>query len=163
VVELSPRGKVLLDLFAEAERRAGAGTGVPANLVNPLPYNLGRALREMALETPTRGQATAGAAVTGKWEGTFEEQGVGERPVKLRITLEGTRLSGFLSTRSGKVSMELPVQDAAYDKGVLTFTVATGAVPRRFRGTVTGSSVKGSIHSARDGVEIGRFSLRYAE
>jgi hypothetical protein len=163
VVELSPRGKVLLDLYTEAERRVGAGAGVPANIVSPLPYALGRALREMALEAPTRGQAAAGAAVTGKWEGTFEEKGAPERPVQLRLTLEGSKLTGFLSTTSGKVSMELPVQEASYDRGVLNFTVATGAVPRRFRGTVAGSSVTGTIHTAPDGVEIGRFSLRYAE
>jgi hypothetical protein len=163
VVELSPRGKVLLDLYTEAERRVGAGAGVPASLVNPLTYALGRALREMALETPTRGQATAGAAVTGKWEGTFEEKGAPERRLKLRLTLEGTRLTGFVSTTSGKVSMELPVQDANYERGVLAFTIATGSVPKRFRGTVSGSSVKGTIQTTRDGVEIGHFSLRYAE
>jgi hypothetical protein len=163
VVELSPRGKVLLELFTEAERRAGSGAGVPANLLNPLPYALGRALREMALEAPTRGQATASAAVTGKWEGTFEEKGAPERPVKLRLTLEGTKLTGFLSTTSGKVSMEVPVQEATYERGVLSFTVSTGAVPRRFRGTVSGSAVSGTIHTATDRVEIGRFTLRYAE
>ncbi|HEX6737616.1 MAG TPA: IPT/TIG domain-containing protein [Vicinamibacteria bacterium] len=163
VVELSPRGKVLLDLFAEAERRSGAGAGVPASLINPMPYALGRALREMALEAPTRGQATAGAAVTGKWQGTFEEKGAPERPVQLRLTLEGTKLTGVISTTSGKVSMELPVQDATYDHGSLVFTVSTGAVPRRFRGTVAGSSVTGTIHAATDNAVIGRFNLKYAE
>jgi IPT/TIG domain len=163
VVELSPRGKVLLDLFAEAERHAGSGGGVPANLVTPLPYALGRALREMALEAPTRGHATAGAAVTGKWQGTFEEKGAPERPVQLRLTLEGTKLTGVLSTTSGKISMELPVQEASYDHGALVFTVSTGAVPRRFRGTVAGSSVAGTIHTAPDNAVIGKFSLKYAE
>jgi hypothetical protein len=46
---------------------------------------------------------------------------------------------------------------------VLSFTVSTGAVPRRFRGTVSGSAVSGTIHTATDRVEIGRFTLRYAE
>lgn len=163
VIELSPRGKVLLDLYSEAERRVGPGGGVPANMLTPLPYALGRSLREMALAVPTRGQAAVGAAVTGKWRGTIDETGASTRAAQLRLILEGTKLTGFLSTTSGKISMDVPISDVAYERGVLTFTVGSGAVPRRFKGTVSGSSVSGTIHTTSNGVEIGKFSLRYAE
>jgi FHA domain-containing protein/IPT/TIG domain-containing protein len=163
VIELSPRGKVLLDLYSEAERRVGAGNGVPANMVAPIPYALGRSLREMALVVPSRGQAAAGAAVTGKWEGTLEETGAPTRAAQLRLTLEGSKLTGFLSTTAGKLSMDVPIGDVTYERGVLSFTVGGGAVPRRFKGTVSGSAVSGTIHTASNGVEIGKFSLRYAE
>src|SRR4029077_4202480 len=70
--ELSARGKVLVDLYAEAQRRGGAG-GVPASTIANLSPATLKALREMALLLPTGGGTAAGMAVAGKWEGTLED------------------------------------------------------------------------------------------
>ena len=163
VLEMSPRGKALVDLYAEAERRVGAASGVPAALVNPPSAAQTRAFRDMALMLPA-GPSAAAAAVTGRWEGMMEETGSGERPIKLRLRLEGARLAGSLGTQAGAVAMEVPLESVTYEKGVLSFVLASGGSPRLFRGTLQGSTISGTMHrSASDKETIGRFSLRYAE
>jgi hypothetical protein len=164
VVQGSPKGKVLLDLYAEGERLGGAGAGVPTRLVDPLPFTVGRAFREMALAVPAPGQTSAAAAVTGVWRGTMEEDGVGQRPMQLSVHLDGTRLAGAITSRSGKVGMEIPVLDLAYDKGVLSFRTTSGAAARRYRATLDGATLAGTIHGAdAQASAIGRFTLRYTE
>jgi hypothetical protein len=163
VLELSPRGKALVDLYAEAERRVGAASGVPAALVNPPSPAQTRAFREMALMLPA-GPSSAAAAVTGRWEGMMEETGTGERPIKLRLRLEGGRLAGSLGTQAGAVGMEVPLESLSYEKGVLSFVLTSGGSPRLFRGNLQGSTITGTIQrSATDKQTIGRFSLRYVE
>jgi hypothetical protein len=92
VVELSPRGKVLLDLFSEAERRSGTGAGVSMNLVRPLAPGPARSFREMALVLPS-GPGSAAAVVAGRWEGTMEETGEAPRHITVTLRLDGTRLA----------------------------------------------------------------------
>ena len=74
VLELSPRGKVLMDLYSDSERKIGAGVGVPTNLVSPPTWTIAKGMREMALALP-RGGAVAAAAIVGSWSGTLEETG----------------------------------------------------------------------------------------
>jgi hypothetical protein len=163
VLEMSPRGKALVDLYAEAERRVGAANGVPASLVNPPAPGQPRAFREMALMLPS-GPSSAAAAVTGRWDGMMDETGMGERPIKLRLRLEGKSLAGTLGTQAGAVGMEVPLESVVYDKGVLSFILAGGGSRRQFRGRLQGSTISGTIHrSAGDKDAIGRFTLRYAE
>lgn len=167
VVQTSPRGKVLLDLYAEAERLGGRGAGVPNRLVEPLPLAVARAFREMTLSVPTQGQATAAAAaaaVAGTWRGVVEEDGTGERPMQLRLRMDAGRLSGAITTRAGALGMEIPVHDLSYDKGVLSFRTTSGAAARRYRATLQGATLAGTIHAAepRD-LQVGRFTLRYTE
>ncbi|HVR70591.1 MAG TPA: IPT/TIG domain-containing protein [Vicinamibacteria bacterium] len=164
VVQSSARGRVLLELYADGERLGGPGAGVPTRLVEPLPSAVARAFREMTLSVPTQAQATATAAVTGTWRGVMEEDGVGQRPMQLTLVAEGARLAGAMTSRSGKLGMDIPVHDVAYDKGVLTFRTTSGAAARRYRATLQGATLAGTIHAAdvRDGA-IGRFTLRYTE
>jgi hypothetical protein len=164
VVQSSPRGKVLLELFAEGERLGGSGAGVPTRLVEPLPSAVARAFREMALVVPAQAQATTAAAVTGTWLGVMEEDGVGQRPMQLRLEANGPRLAGAITSRAGKLGMDIPVHDVAYEKGVLTFRTTSGAAARRYRGTLQGGTLAGTIHAAdaREPV-VGRFTLRYTE
>jgi FHA domain-containing protein/IPT/TIG domain-containing protein len=165
VVQTSPRGKVLLELYAEAERVGGAGAGVPNRLVEPLPFAVARAFREMTLTVPTQTQATtAAAAVAGTWRGTLQEDGLGERPMQLRLQMDAGRLSGAITTRAGALGMEIPVHDLAYDKGVLSFRTTSGAAARRYRGTLQGATLTGTIHAAdAKDLQVGRFTLRYTE
>jgi hypothetical protein len=163
VLEMSPRGKALVDLYAEAERRVGSASGIPTVLVDPPSSVQTRSFREMALLLPA-GPAAGAAVVSGRWDGRMEETGSGERPIKVRFTLDGTRLVGFIATRAGEVAMEQPLESVAYEKGVLRFVFATGGAPRLFRGTLQGSTITGTIHRAGNEKDaVGRFSLRYAE
>jgi hypothetical protein len=164
VVQSSPRGKVLLELYAEGERLGGPGAGVPTRLVEPLPTAVAQAFREMTLGVPVQAQATAAAAVTGTWRGVMEEDGVGQRPMQLRLEADGPRLAGAMTSRSGKLGMDIPVHDVAYDKGVLTFRTTSGSAARRYRATLQGATLAGTIHTAdAKAAAIGRFTLRYTE
>jgi hypothetical protein len=160
VVELSPRGKVLLDLFSEGERRGGTGSGVPTRLVRPLTASLARSFRDLALILPS-GPSTAAAAVAGRWEGTMQEGTDAPRRITVELRLEGNRLAGSVTTRSRAVAMAVPLKDLRYDKGRLAFVISIGGASHEWSGSVQGATIEGTI---RDGTsEVGRFSLRYME
>ncbi len=164
VLELSPRGKAFVDLYAEASRLAGAGAGVPSGLVSPPSASVVRAFREMALLLPAEGQARAGAAIEGRWEGSMEETGLGEKRIEVRFHSEAGRLTGSVTTRAGGLAMNVPMREASYQKGSLRFILVLRGAPKHFVGTVQGDSLSGSLFAspeARDAV--GRFSLKYVE
>ncbi len=161
VVEVSARGKLLLDLFSESERRAGSGGGVPSSLVNPPSPGLAKAFREMTTQLPEGGGA-AGAAVVGQWSGTMNDGGV-ERSLRLVLRLEGGKLAGSATTKSGQISMDVPLQEVSYEKGTLSFSISGGAALRRFRGSLQGSEISGSILGPQGADPVGQFKLRYVE
>lgn len=162
VLEMSPRGQALLDLFVAAERR-GAGAGIPASLLESLPPNQFRALAEMAMSVPGGdAQASSGAAVAGRWDGTFEETGNAPRAIQVRVQTRGAQLSGTLTMRSGGISGELPLEDASYRDGAVNFTINFGARALRFSGKIDGRAVAGVVES-KDGKPAGRFSLRWVD
>jgi len=160
VVEMSPRGKVFLDLFSEAERRGGAGAGVPTRLVRPLTPSLGRSFRDLALLLPS-GPSAAAAAVAGRWEGTMQETAAAPRGITIELRLDGTRLTGSLTTRSRAVAMAVPLTDIRYEKGRLAFVTATGGATHEWTGAVKGAAIDGTIRQGTK--DVGGFSLRYAE
>jgi hypothetical protein len=161
VLELSPRGKVLMDLYAESERKIGAGAGVPTSLVSPPTWTIAKGVREMALALP-RGGAVAAAAVVGNWSGTLEEAGAARRSVRLQLSLDGNRLVGTMTTNAGGIAMNAPLGDVKYAGGLLSFTLAGGQSPRRFQGRVNGTQLEGTIQAGA-GAPTGRISLRYLE
>jgi hypothetical protein len=165
-VELTPRGKVLLDIYAEALRRAGSGVGVPEGVVSPLGTGLAKSLREMALSLPAEGQASAAASVEGTWTGTVEESSTGSKGVTLRLATEGGKLVGGLTTRSGKLGAEVPLKDVAYDRGTSTlrFVLVVGGSPRYFSGTLQGDTIAGTIRSSANAKDAtGQFSVKYVD
>jgi hypothetical protein len=162
VVELSPRGKVLMDIFSETERKLGSGKGVPVSLTSPPNWTIAKAFREMALVLPTRGGAIASATVAGRWQGTMQEAGSPTRPLSLDLRLEGSTLVGTMSTRMGGIVMNTPLRDITYANGVLSFTLAGGQAPRKVQGRVNGAQLEGTIQAAA-GAPAGRISLRYLE
>lgn len=162
VLELSPRGQALLELYAAAERRAGVGAGVPVSLIETLPPPQLRALSEMAMLVPVQAPTAAGAAVAGRWSGTLEETGRAARAIQVRLRTAGTDLQGSLTTRAGTLSAELPLQEASYRDGTLSFSVTLGAGALRFSGKVAGRSVVGQVQT-KEGKPAGSFSLKWVE
>jgi hypothetical protein len=164
VLELSPRGKVLADLYAEAARTAGPDGGVPSRLLDPLPPAVAKGFREMALLLPAEGQGRAGATIEGRWDGTVDEAG-GKRDVQVRFKYEGSRLTGSLSSRRGSLDMNTPLKDVALDKGAIRFAVDLSGTALRFKGTVQGDQMTGEV--ARGGEKgaaaAGSFSLKFVE
>jgi FHA domain/IPT/TIG domain len=162
--ELSPRGKVLVDLYAEAQRRGGAG-GVPISTVYELSPASLKSVRDMALLLPAGGAATSGLAVAGHWEGTMADAEA-ERGIDLQLQVEGGHLAGSLTSKSGALAVRTPLQQITYEKGLLKFVTVSGGATRQFRGTLDGSTLAGSIFkdaAAKDKDAVGHFSLRYVE
>jgi hypothetical protein len=166
VLELSPRGQVLTDLYAEALRRTGPRSGVPAVLVTPLGQSLAEGMRSMALSLPADDQPTVGAAVLGRWQGTMEEGETGALPIAVRFALKGGRLNGTLSmtSRTPGIQLDSQLQDLAYRRGSVTFKMTMASKILVFEGVVQDESMSGPIHEGAQGREpVGFFSLRYVQ
>jgi hypothetical protein len=160
--ELTPRGKVLVDLYAEAQRRGATG-GVPVGTLYELPPAALKSVREMAFLIPAGGPSSAGVAVAGRWEGTMADAEA-ERSVEVQFEAEGGKLSGSLATKTGGLAMRTPLQQVSYEKGVLKFLVASGGGTRLFRATLEGGALVGVIFKDAAGKDaVGRFNLRYVE
>ena len=160
--EMTPRGKVLVDFFAEAQRRGAVG-GVPVETLYELPPAALKNLRELALLLPSGGPTSAGMAVAGRWEGTMADAEA-ERSIEVHLQVDGGHLGGTLTTKTGGIAVRTPLQQVTYEKGLLKFVTASGGGTRQFRGALEGGTLAGSIFkdaAAKDAV--GRFSLRYVE
>lgn len=163
VLELSPRGRTLADIYSEALRQAGPGGGVPSRVVLPLGPGLGRSLREMALVLPAEGQGRAAVAVEGRWVGTMEEGGQ-QRQIQVLLKFEGSKLTGTLAAQAGAVEMKTPLRELAYDKGALRFVVELSGAPRVFTGRLERETITGDIQRpSGNKAPIGHFSLKYVE
>lgn len=163
-VELSPRAKVLADLYGDSARRSGTGAGIPLPLVSPLSPAMAKAFREMALLLPAEGQSRPAAAVEGRWAGTMEEPDTGAREISLRLRMDGGRLAGSLTAKAGGLAMDIPLREAAYEKGTLRFVLVMRGAPKHFQGSVQGDSIAGTIHASAEAKDaVGHFSLRFLD
>jgi hypothetical protein len=161
LVQMSARGKVLTDLFADAVRRNGADAGIPMMVVNPLPPGLAKSFRELALIVPAEGQGSAAAALEGTWAGTWDEPGSGTKEIDVGFRVRAGKLAGSLTTRAGGIEMEMPLKDATFDKGLVRFTLRAGASEKHFSGALEGVVISGTVQSS-DAKEAGRFSLHFS-
>jgi hypothetical protein len=164
VVELSPRGRVLLDLYTESARRSGPGNGVPSSLVFSPGAMLSKGLRDMALLLPSGAAvARAGTAVEGLWVGKVRD-GDTTRPVQLSIRSEAGRLTGTLTVSKGGLDIRAPLSNVAYENGALRFTVRVGGEERYFDGKLQGDQLSGSIRAgSANGATAGEFTLRFTD
>jgi hypothetical protein len=163
VLELSPKGRALRQIFGDAARRGSPGAGVPVSVLSPLPQSLAQALREMAFEIPDP-KHPAAAAVEGLWEGTMEEAGGISRTIQVQLRVQGGKLTGSLSTRQGVATIEIPLGELEFDKGQLKFTLSAGGPPKRFTGKMQADTISGTVAAGRGTSQAeGRFSLRYVE
>jgi hypothetical protein len=161
-LETSPRGKTLLELYGEATRRSGPGAGIPIGLVSPLPARLEADLRELALVLPGETQAKGAGAIEGLWTGTLEEAS-GTREIKIRFKLRGAKLEGTLSTSTGDLSMDRPLEDLTYEKSGIQFTARVGGDPRHFSGSLQRGQLSGVVSTGTSKETNGRFTLSFVE
>jgi hypothetical protein len=164
VIQMTPHGRVLMEIYAEAVHRSGLGGGVSQSIVSPLSPVRAKDLRDLALLPPAEGQAISAAAVEGSWDGSVEESGVGSKQVQVRLHAKGSQLSGTITSRSGTLTAEVPLSEVSFQGGILSFSLTSGAAPRYFRGTLQGSSISGTVHDkpgAKD--SIGQFALTFVD
>jgi hypothetical protein len=94
----------------------------------------------------------------------MEESGAGQKGIQVRLRADGKKLGGTLTTRSGGLSVDIPLKEVGYEKGALRFVLLVGDSPRHFSGTVRGDVIEGTIQSGEGGRNaIGRFDLKYVE
>jgi hypothetical protein len=160
MVALSPRGRVLVEIYGEANRRAPGGTNVSTGLVLPTPASMASALRQLALVVSAEA-GRAAVAVEGRWDGTMEDPELGTRRFELLLRPEGGRLAGTLTTWRGKVELKAPVRDIGFDRGSVSFTVDQQGTAYRFKGTLEGNAVTGTIERA--GKPPAKFTLQFVE
>jgi hypothetical protein len=157
---LSTRGKVLTEIYGEANRRSPGGTSVPSSLVLPPSTGMAEGLRQLALVVS--GEAgRAAVAVEGQWNGTIEAPDLGTRRFELQLRGEGGRLAGTLTTWRGKIEVKSPVRDVGFDRGAVRFTADQQGTAYQFKGTLEGNTVTGTIERA--GKPPARFTLTFVE
>ncbi len=157
LLALSGRGRALLELRSALGWRAGSG--IPTEKVATLSPELYQRVREASLFVAGAGQGSPAAAVEGTWEGEMEDV-AGPRAIVVRLRLEGSTLSGRLTNQTRALSMEVALRDVSFRGGVLRFTLPAGNATRFFVGSMTGSTVKGTLHATAEGPAIGSFTLK---
>jgi hypothetical protein len=158
IVDLTPRARVLLDMYSDAERRGGSA-GVAQRIVVDSAASRAEALRQLAFAVPPAG-GPAGLALAGNWEGTVDDAGTSRR-VRVVIRAADGRLAGTISSSAGKISMGIPLEDLRYDRGMVRFTAVLRGAARRFEGRLEGAVIEGAVDPGTAGA--GRFSLRHVE
>ena len=96
-------------------------------------------------------QAQEKANPTGTWKWTVDSRGQ-SREMTLKLKLDGDALSGSLLGRNGQ---EIPIQDAKYKDGDLSFKVVRERNGQKmtstYAGKVSGDTIKGKIEFDRNG------------
>jgi hypothetical protein len=160
MVALSPRGKVLTEIYGEANRRAPGGTSVPQSLVLPTSDVMAAALRQLALVVSVEA-GRAATAVEGRWDGTIQDPELGTRRFEVLLRTEGGRLAGTLTTFRGKIEVKAALRDIGFDRGTVRFTADQQGTAYRFKGTLAGNRVTGTVE--RDGKPPAAFTLDFVE
>jgi len=162
VLEASTRGKLLLEIYGEAARKVGAGNGVPTGLVSPVPMKWAGPLRDMALTLPTAdGQGRSAAAIEGTWTGRAQDGGA-SREIRVRFHLDGSgNVQGALTTKRGKLSMDVPLTDVVYEKGNVRCVALLSGQPTTFSGTLQQGAITGTLQVPSK--PAGQFSLSFVE
>lgn len=152
-LEVTPRAKVLLELFDESTRRGGSG--VPMSLFSPPSPALAKSLRDLSLQVAAGGGAVT-AAIAGEWAGSMQDN-AGPRQIRVRFENEGGRLGGSFASSLGSVSIENPLQSVSFGGGAVRFAVQIRGSLKRFSGTLAGDTITGAVQSG-DGA--GTFTLK---
>ena len=107
-------------------------------------------LGSVGLVGATVAQDKADPTGTWKWEVTFKDQ---KREQTLKLKLEGTKLTGTMPGR--KDGQETKIEDGKFENGEVSFTVTRERGDQKFvskyKGKLTGDTIKGTIESERGG------------
>jgi hypothetical protein len=160
VLTISTHGRVLSDIYGEANRRSPGGTSVPASVVLPTPVSMAAALRQMALVVAAEG-GRATVALEGTWQGTIEDADRGDRRFRIVVRTENSRLAGDITTGQGALELTSQLRDVAFERGSVRFTADLEGAPHQFKGTLEGNTVSGTITRPRR--DPARFTMQYSE
>ncbi|HXY39349.1 MAG TPA: hypothetical protein VEQ10_06745, partial [Vicinamibacteria bacterium] len=161
LLALSPRGSVFGDIYREANRSAPGETTVPARLVVPLPAGWAAALRLAALVV-TEESGHSAAVVEGYWQGEIDDPDTGPRGFRVQLRSDGGHLGGALTTSAGSVEVRAPLREVEFERGSLRFTADLQGAAYRFRGTLEGDHLAGTIERPNNRAPL-HFTMRFLE
>jgi hypothetical protein len=159
--DLAPEGRVFADLHAPA--RKVVTVGVPRQLLAEARPPLRDALRTAALRVPAavKGPAAAGGTAAaagfkldGRWSGSETASGL--------QTYVSASFSGSTGTFTYEraLSISVPLVGVEQQKGVVRFSVQTGAGPRYYQGRWDGQKLTGTMSIDPGGrTSVGTFEL----
>jgi hypothetical protein len=159
-VALSPRGRVLSDIYAEANRRSPGERTVPTSIVLPAPASMATALRQMALVVSVDAPRAA-IAVEGRWQGRIEDPDRGAQAFQAQLRSDSGRLAGTISTWAGSIEVQTPLRDVGFEHGSVRFTADLQGTPHRFKGTLDRNTVSGTVE--RSGKPALPFTMQFVE
>jgi hypothetical protein len=89
---------------------------------------------------------------SGTWKWSFTGRDNQTREATLKLKLEGDKLTGAML---GRDNQETAIEDASYKEGEVAFTVTREfngqKFTRKYKGKVSGDTIKGKIEFERDG------------
>jgi hypothetical protein len=159
LASLSPRGRVFLDIYAQASRSGLGGAGVSTSIVYPPSQAMATSLKLAAL-VPSTGSPREAIAVEGRWRGTMQDPDLGSRRFEVRFRPNGAGLAGTITTWRGSLELSSPLRDIAFQRGTLRFTAEIQGTPQKFEGTLHDTTISGTAE--RQGTPV-PFSLEFTE
>lgn len=157
-VELSPDGKVFLDIFAAARRRSNEA-GVPQGLLFSLDPSWTRSLASLA-SSPSYGSGEALALLDGYWSGAIEVPGaIQPRKVEFSLTATPSGLVGQRTSRQGRLSTDVSLTRLSYGKGEIRFSFVDSGEDLNYAGRLDGDQIEGSVSKA-SGARVGKLTLK---
>ncbi|HRB13674.1 MAG TPA: hypothetical protein PKU70_11750, partial [Vicinamibacteria bacterium] len=157
-VELSPDGRVFVDIFAAARRRsAEAGVGVSV-LYSPDP-SWSRSLASLA-SSPALGSSQALALLDGYWAGVIEVPGaIQPRKIEISLTATPSGLVGQKTSRQGRLSSDVSLEGLRFARRELRFSFVDGGESLGYAGLLDGDEIDGNVTRA-SGARVGRLKFK---
>ncbi len=157
-VEVSPDGKVFVEIYAAARRRsaeAGVGTSV---LYSPDPSWL-HSLASLA-SAPAMGSSQAAALLDGFWSGVIEVPGaIQPRKIEISLTAIPSGLVGQRTSRQGGLSSDVSLEGLRYSRRELRFSFVDNGENLSYAGLLDGDEIDGSVTKA-SGARVGRLKFK---
>lgn len=158
-IELSPDGKVFVDIFGAARRRsseAGVSQGV---LSSPDPA-WSRSLATLA-SSPILGSGQASYVIDGYWAGVIEVKGaIQPRRVEISLTAIDNGVVGQRTSRQGRLSTDVTLQGLSYSRRELRFSFIESGETLNYFGRLDGDTIDGAV--TRGGATVGKLVFKLA-
>jgi hypothetical protein len=149
-IELSPEGRVFLDIHTTARRRSNQPGVPPGVLFSPDPAWLG-SLSALAAR-PALDPSQALTLLDGYWTGVIEGgDAKAPRKVEISLTVTPSGLVGRRTSRQGRLSTDMALQDLLYSRRELRFAFIEGAHRLNFSGRLDGDVIDGTVTNVYGG------------
>jgi len=157
-VELSPDGKVFVEVFAAARRRS-AEAGVATSILYSPDPSWSKSLTSLAT-APALGSSQAAALLDGFWSGAIEVPGaIQPRKIEISLTATPQGLFGQRTSRQGRLSSDVSLEGLRYAKRELRFSFVDNGESLSYAGTLDGDEIDGNVTKA-SGAKVGRLKFK---